>query len=165
MGKQKASLHSGIIGPSADIEIQKLVMERLRFAIQERVSREMIHNIVFTPEVLFDEVSQHLIVQLQADIFGRKEREDKDEQKWSTEAGHVEYPKDWRQAFKHRWSRWIPNWWLRRHPVEFERIAVVVNHRVENTTRIYRICPHMPIPEIPEHQHQLWLESYGPADG
>lgn len=37
------------------------------------------------------------------------------------ELAKEEYPKDWWQAFR---NRWFPNWWLKKHPVEYRKISL-----------------------------------------
>jgi hypothetical protein len=58
---------------------------------------------------------------------------------------HRQWPTDWWQAFR---ERWFPQWWLKRHPVKYERIDV--------DKQLYAaVCPHV---EVQDHkEHLKWL--------
>ena len=58
---------------------------------------------------------------------------------------HKRWPKDWWQAFR---ERWLPQWWLRRWPVEYEQVDI--------DQQIYlAVCPH--VDADPQRQHLEWL--------
>ncbi len=59
------------------------------------------------------------------------------------------WPKTWRDAFK---ERWFPAWWLRRWPVEYDKINI---DRVVS----WSVCPHIEGPK--GRSHVFWLRDQG----
>lgn len=59
----------------------------------------------------------------------------------------VEVPRDWWQALR---ERWLPAWWLRRHPV---RCREIVTHH-----HYIRSCPHLVVEDKP---HITWMTMEG----
>jgi len=58
---------------------------------------------------------------------------------------HVQYPRDWWEAFK---ARWFPVWVLRSCPVQY----TVIDERHEIFTSV---CPHLPAGERDPHVFYL----------
>lgn len=57
---------------------------------------------------------------------------------------HEKYPKDWWEAFK---ERWLPQWFLKRVPVQYKHIDV-------ERTIYTKVCPHI---ENERATHLEWL--------
>jgi len=58
---------------------------------------------------------------------------------------HKRWPADWWQAVR---ERWFPRWWLRRHPVRYERVDV-------DQTIYAAVCPHLHA--APRRSHLDWM--------
>lgn len=59
---------------------------------------------------------------------------------------HAKWPTDWWQAVR---ERWLPSWWLKKHPVEYRRIDI-------DRTIYTRICPHIKTPDRSSHVRFLF---------
>jgi len=54
---------------------------------------------------------------------------------------HKQWPRDWWQAFR---ERWLPKWWLRKHPIQYEVLDI--------DQQLYGpVCPHLNVPDQKVH--------------
>jgi len=87
-------------------EIQKAILERLRFAARETITGEMLTSVNVT--FLEDHFNENIIFHWKATIAGQNLRT-------------IQYPRDWWQAFKERWfPRGFKRWW----PIEYKVIDI-----------------------------------------
>lgn len=59
---------------------------------------------------------------------------------------HKKWPLDWWQAFR---ERWFPEWWLKKHPVEWDRVDV------DEAVTYGPVCPHIKQPK--QSIHLNWM--------
>ena len=112
---------------------REYLAERIRVAAGRDMLLEGIHtDALLTYRV--DINTQRLVGQLVSYVLGVKKHESQFEQ----------VPRDWWQHFR---QRWMPEFWLRRHPVRMRLI--------EKTVIWERICPHTRVPQ--ESTHLRWL--------
>ena len=80
---------------------------------------------------VFKESTSKFIMRLRATFLGER-------------VETVSVPADWWQGVR---ERWLPTWWLRKHPIEYTKIQVIY------------VCPHLQVPaqEVP-FVHLHWLK-------
>lgn len=122
---------------------REVVFEKVRLAAQMHLEPEAFLRNHLTVGVLLDQVSQRLVLDMRSFVLGNKAERVDVEEKW---------PADWWQAFR---ERWLPAWWLKRHPVKYRMVSI---HK-----DIWRVCPHVDVkcPEGPR-VHFQYLEGKTP---
>lgn len=122
---------------SSVILIKQILLEKVKLSYQYRISGVAIATLGV--DAYADIAADALVCFLQATLAGKRISDDVVEAK---------YPDGWWQAVRERWA---PAWWLRRWPVRYRTIAV--------RGQVYRICPHMAVPEgTGNHYHVKYLE-------
>jgi hypothetical protein len=101
--------------------VQKVVLERYTYAVQQIISREALDAIHFRIEDVTTEIATGMALRLVAEITSTQ-----------PQVQVVEYPATWWDAFK---LRWFPRWALKRWP------ALMGSTRVEARALLIDIPP------------------------
>lgn len=89
-------------------------------------------------EARIDHVIRGMVIELTSYMIGEHR---------DTVSIHKRWPRNWWQAFR---EEWFPSWWLRRWPVQYERIDV--------EQKVYGpVCPHLNISDRSAHRHWTTL--------
>ena len=80
----------------------RVILERIRFALGRVISREMAEDIEVSSYIDF--LTGDIKVKFEKDIMGRK-------------IDLIVYPRDWKEALK---ERWVPKFILKRFPVKYK---------------------------------------------
>ena len=118
---------------------QRVVVEKLRVALQKHLSMEGLHFSRNHMDVAcyLDEASRQLVVAVETYLLGKKHAKDVVTER---------VPADWWQAVR---ERWCPFWWLRRFPVRYREIVV--------KGEVWNVCPHVNQVARPEQRHVEFL--------
>ena len=116
-----------------EVPVHRLVLEKVRLSVGQILPNEVDAKFYRDPTQLADNVRAHF----QTYIAGMGGETVRIEKQW---------PRDWWQAFR---ERWLPKWWLAKHPVQYERI--------DFQRRFFeKVCPHFKFPDRPgEERHCL----------
>jgi hypothetical protein len=102
--------------------IEELILEKCRFAIQDVVSKVFLENVDF--ETVYDIVTQNMIHHLKWWTLGRDVSQ--------TVVATTSYPASWWEAFK---ERFFPNFLQKRFPVKRVYVDTTIHH--------FHVCPHV----------------------
>lgn len=114
--------------PPHNNNVQRILLDRLRFQVSQAVDLEMIE---LRSDVYADQFSRMLVMHLRADLLGRRVREE------TKDDLVAEYPADWWQALR---ARFLPKWWLYRWPVQTRKVYHATSRQR------YHVCPHIRMP-------------------
>ena len=87
-------------------DIRTVTLEKLKFAMQQAISNELLNAHVDVQEHI-DWMTDQAVVSIRGFIWAE-----------TLESETFQWPADWWQAFK---ERWFPAWAKRRWPVQYER--------------------------------------------
>ena len=125
--------------PEATIQTKEYTARIERFCLRHRIDRQLLmRNTVV--EKWMDEATQSMVIHMERRIAAGETVE---------ETHSVQYPADWWQHLKQRWS---PRWALKRWPVKMTTVML--------PSKVTRMCPHLELRD--EISHLRWL-SYTPV--
>lgn len=109
------------IDPFAPFDVRDrmkyLTLEKLKYHGELYLSNEFVEGIRVSIEALDQRLAyfaEGFVLKMVREVWA------------SPAAEHVvEFPADWWQAFR---QRWLPAWWLRRHPVAMKRAVLTAKH-------------------------------------
>ena len=116
-------------------ETQERFVQRVRMAAIAHVSEGLYLNDDI--DVAARTVGESLMVQIKAHVLAIPKERIVVNQSW---------PKDWWQAVR---ERWCPQWWLRRYPVQYNRVYV-------NKPIFGNVCPHVSMTRGDDHKEWLF---------
>lgn len=121
----------------------KVVLQRIELGAREVLSREELHGAAGTLRArIIDDCGRRLAIQLKTHILGIEGEQITVSKQW---------PRDWWQAVR---ERFMPQWWLLRHPVVYDEINI-------DERQFLAVCPHVHI-ESPD-RHIEWMVLATPA--
>lgn len=91
---------------NADLNVEKVVLEKFKYAVSHRVDEEFLLTI--DVDRYADMISKGVIYQFRTQIAGQKLED-------------IYYPANWKEAFK---DRWFPKWLKKKFPVRFTYLEV-----------------------------------------
>lgn len=119
--------------------LETVLCEKMRFSINHAMDlRSLQCERDVTARI--DDTANYMVARLEVTLLGRE-----------VERVTAQWPADWWQAVRERWA---PAWWLKRHPVKYQRID----------RPVYNVCPHMNVPANqygPTSRHVMFLAAKG----
>jgi hypothetical protein len=130
-----------------NVELEQVTLEKLKFGIIKYLTPEFLIDMV-TVSNHIDFMADEIAIAVRGFVWGEKE---------SAQHEEIEYPRNWKQAFK---ERWFPKWMLKRWPVQTTKIILDVR-------AIYPTFK----PKVDGHEYRLIIQKMtseridnGPAD-
>lgn len=110
------------------MDARKIQLESIVVNITHELTRYLVDPKVTVKESIFDDMQEKVVLNVKGFVFGER----------ATQVQAL-YPANWWQAVR---DRWLPLWWLARHPVEMEVLSLsstaVYNHITEQYSKLER---------------------------
>ena len=88
--------------------IENVTLTSETFGMEQYISDRLLEDFANVDNPVFTRTMDHLVVAIKVRIFGEQ-----------LEHKKIKSPKNWIQAFR---ERWLPEWWLEKHPVVYTRV-------------------------------------------
>ena len=131
------------------VNVSKLLLEKIEIGISERLPGHYLQDSELS--VMFDYASLDIIAHFRAFLYGQEEVTESD-----VIEDYLEFPTDWIQVLR---GRFLPCWWLEKHPVKTDKFAI----RKKIVKKITKVCPHLNVKS--DRKHLEFFYQKGIPDG
>ena len=130
--------------PEHHNNIKDVILQKFDYAISTRIDLDhLYYGNIDSKAYIVDGICNNMILQINGFVWGEK----------GVKSKVIEYPKDWKEAFK---ERWFPNFLLKRFPV------VYTTHEISFDLIYPNFKPNIPDEKYVTHCNIKILNSYKP---